>query len=163
MVTPDPKTGTYKAPLEKLRQELDSLLEAAWSNGERALDAFGFKSTKPQCPDVDVVESDESVTVYADLPGIDPQTVDVTLVGNMLTLKAERIFPMHRDGEVHLLHERARGLFYRSVPLTVPVNPDLVSAETHHGTLVVRLTKQNVAKPKHIRVEVKCDVPPPPM
>lgn len=150
----DRPANPFTAPLEKMRHELDSLLEAAWANGGRALDAMGIKPGKSWAPEADVVESEEFVTVLMDLPGLDPQAVDITLAGNMLTVKGTRLGPVaEAAGTVHLT-ERPRGSFSRSIPLPVPVNPESVHAESRHGTLSIRLAKQVSAKPRHIRVQV---------
>ena len=155
MSTADPRTpGPVTAPLEKLRQEMDHLLEVAWSNGARALDAFGLSpSVKSWAPAVDVLESDDGITVLVDVPGIDPQSIDVTLTGNMLTLKGERLLPPPPAGQICHLVERGRGAFSRSIPIPVPVNPDHVHAEARNGTLSIRLAKQQSAKPRQIIVE----------
>ena len=144
----------FTAPLEKMRHELDSLLETAWANGGRALDAMGIKPARTWAPEADIVETDEFVTVFMDLPGLDPQAVDITLAGNMLTVKGTRLAPVaEAAGNVHLA-ERPRGSFSRSIPLPVAVDPESVQAESRHGTLSIRLAKQQSAKPRHIRVQV---------
>lgn len=142
--------------IEKLREEMDNVLEAVWSNGERALGAFGLSSPgKSWVPVVDVAETDEYVLVYADLPAVDPQAVDVTLAGNMLTIKGER--PALAPHPTQVVHhsERRHGAFKRSIPLPVPVNPENVSAETKNGMLTVRLAKQQSAKARHIPIAAK--------
>lgn len=146
-------TSPFASSFERLRSEMDTLLEAAWSNGERALGAFGLSGhNKHWIPAIDMVESDENVTVTVDVPGVDPQAVSVSLAGNMLTIKGERpALNPHRSEIVHL-SERRRGEFHRSIPLPVPVNPNDICAESRNGSLIIRLAKQETVKPRHIPI-----------
>src|SRR5262249_10428416 len=103
----------------------------------------------------DLLETDDEVIVCMDLPGVDPQAVDVALAGNMLTIKGERPAPAPHPAQVAHVSERRRGNFSRSIPLPVPVNPEDVGAESRNGTLTVRLAKQQSAKARHIPIVPK--------
>ncbi len=82
--------GPITASVERLRTELDRWLDAAMTQGGKALDVMGLRnSEKPWVPHIDLVESPDDVKVYVSLPGTDPQSVDVTIAGNMLTIKGE--------------------------------------------------------------------------
>jgi HSP20 family protein len=142
-------------PFEKLKQELENLLEAAKSNSERALDALGLKTCKAWAPPVDIVESESYVIVVADLPGVDPHTVDVSLSGNMLTIKGDRLARATLPGEMMHVAERSAGPFMRSIPLPAPVDSDQVTADARNGTLTIRLLKPPTARPKSIPIEIK--------
>ena len=145
--------GPLVASVEKLRHEFDRWLEAAISQGERALDAFGLRG-RSWLPPVDIVETPEAVLVDVDLPGIDPQLVDVSIAGNMLTVRGKRPERVAAEGEVLHFAERARGDFQRSIPMPASVDADQVSARAEHGVLHVRLAKTERSKPRHIRVSV---------
>lgn len=152
MTERDPRQqGPLMSSVEKLRQELDHWIEAAVSQGERALDAFGMGTA--WSPAVDVIETTETVEILADLPGIDPQNVDVTLAGNMLTLKGEKPAVETKEDAVVHLGERRSGSFARSIPLPVPVKPDEVTAEAKDGVLRILLMKADQAKPTQIPVK----------
>jgi len=140
--------------VERLRHELDRWLEVACSQGGRALDAVGLLR-RGSCvgePPVDVIETPDNVLVVADLPGVDPNAVEITLAGNMLTLKGET--PATATDEAQTIHvqQRASGPFSRSIPLPVPVNPDQVSAESKNGTLHIRMNKAESAQAHKIVV-----------
>lgn len=140
---------------EKLRQELDSLLESAWTNGEKALDKFGLRTpTAGFDPFLDLIETEETIVVVVDVPGIEPGSVDVSLMGNMLTLRGERLPVIVAEGDKRHLHELRGGKFTRSIPLPVAVDPDKVSASARNGVLTIHLAKQHVAKPRQIPVSV---------
>lgn len=145
----------FGTSFEKLRQELDTLLESAWTNGEKALDRFGLRTPAAGFdPFVDVIETEENIIVVVDVPGIEPATVDVSLIGNMLTLRGERAPVAIAEGDKRHLHELRGGKFARSIPLPVAVDPEKVSASARHGVLTIHLAKQHVAKPRQIPVSV---------
>ncbi len=146
-------TPPFGASFEKLRQELDHLLESAWSNGGKALDRFGLRA--PGCafePALDVIETEENVVVVVDVPGIEASGVDVSLVGNMLTLRGERLPLLVGEGDKRHMNELRCGKFTRSIPLPVAVDPEKVSAAARNGVLTIHLGKQHVAKPRQIPV-----------
>ena len=143
------------ASVEKLRRELDHWLDVAWSQGEKALDAFGLKTSPTWTPAVDLIETPDEVRVVVDVPGVDPHKVDITLAGNMLTLKGERMPILNREQQQVHLRQRHSGTFVRSIPMPAPVDAEKVSAETENGVLTVRLTKSERAKPRQIPIETR--------
>lgn len=152
---PEPE-GPITGSLEKLRQELDHWLGIARDKGEQALGAFGLAGANPP---VDIVETPDKVLVFADMPGVDPMSADVTLGGNMLTIAGRK--PGLPTGKDHVVHgrERGEGEFRRSVPMPVPVDPEAVSAEARHGVLRIELNKAEQAKPHQIRVRTEEERP----
>jgi HSP20 family protein len=145
--------GPLAASVERLRHEFENWLEAAVAQGERALDAFGLRG-RHWFPLVDVIETPDAVLVDVDLPGVDPQLVDLTLAGNMLTLRGKRVVRATIEGEACHLRELKRGDFQRSIPMPAPVKADEVSAQAEHGMLHIRLPKTERARPRHIHVAV---------
>jgi len=141
-------------PVDKLRNEFDKLLDAVWSQGEKAADAFGLRGSGRWTPAVDVVESADTIQVRLDLPGIDPEALDVALVGNMLTVKGHRIGEEMKVGETAVRRERPSGVFSRSIPLPAAVDPEKVAADAKLGVVTVTLGKQECAKSRQIRVHV---------
>lgn len=148
--------GPLTASVERLRKELDHWLEAALNQGERALDKIGLRGAG-RCwwPAVDVIENPDTIEVLADVPGVDTASIDLTLVGNMLTIEGQK--PAFEAGDDQTVHTRERtgGKFSRSVPMPAAVNPDNVTAEVSDGTLRVRLSKAERA----IRHQIKVNVP----
>lgn len=148
--------GSWSSPVERLRQEFEKFLEGAMSQGERAMDLVGLKDlTRPAVLPADIVESPEQVQVFVDVPGVDPQLVEITLVGNMLTLRLERVAIKAVGAQVLHRNERAGGTLTRSFPLPANVDPTKVTAESRHGVLVITLPKEEKSKPRHIQVQVQ--------
>ena len=129
-------------PVERVRQEVDRWLEVVRSTGERTLESLGLTGASRQAnPPVDIIELPEEILVQIDLPGVSAESVELSLVGNMLTLTGSR--PSHQfasEARIHL-QEREIGSFQRSIPLPAAVNNDAIRAETRDGLLTVTLRK----------------------
>lgn len=145
--------GPLTSSLERMRHELDRWIESARSQSNRAMDVFGFRGENKMVPRLDLIESDDDIRVIMDIPGVDPHLIQVSLMGNMLTIKGHKPpTPTESDQTVHH-HERSQGEFERSIPMPTPVNPESVSAETRHGVLTVLLMKSERAKSRQIPVK----------
>lgn len=147
--------NTWPNPVDRLRQEFEKLVEGVMTQGGRAIDMVGLKDlTRPSVFAADILESPEQLQVFVDIAGIDPAQVEITLVGNMLTLKVDRPKVTVTDAQVLHRNERAAGMMTRSLPLPVAVDPNKVSAEAKQGVLVITLPKEEKSKPHTIRVQV---------
>jgi HSP20 family protein len=141
------------ATAERLKQELDRWLETAWTQGERAWDAVR-RTGKGWSPALDIIESPDAVRVLVDLPAVDPESIDLTLAGNLLTIQGERLAVQTGMGESIHVTERPKGAFSRTIPLPVAIEADQVTADVHAGVLEIQLPKADTAKAKHIRVNI---------
>ncbi len=88
------------------------------------------------------------------LPGVDPKTVDVSVTGNVLTVRGERKLEMDIPQEDYLFCEVAYGPFERTVNLPAEVKTDQVNARYQHGVLEVSLPLAEAARPRKVPVEV---------
>ncbi len=140
-------------PVERVRQEVDRWLEVVRSTGERTLESLGLSGANRQAnPPVDIIELQDEILVQIDLPGLSAESVELSLVGNMLTVTGTR--PAHdftSDARVHL-KERSVGSFQRSIPLPAAVNNDAIRAETRDGLLTVTLRKATLTSGRSIPV-----------
>ncbi len=142
-------------PLDRVRHEMDRWIDAAKSTGERALETLGLLgSTRPSMPTIDIIELSEEVVVLIDLPGVSAEAVELSLTGNMLTVKATRSGCLYAETVSPRLHltERANVRFERAIPLPVAVNADAIRAETRDGLLTVSLPKVIAAPSRTIPV-----------
>jgi HSP20 family protein len=149
-------SGPLSQSVERLRREFERWLDAALTQGNRALDVVGLRGAdRPWTPAVDLLESPAEVQVDVDLPGIDPVLVEVSLAGNMLTVKGpKRTHIPPQGGTVHLA-ERMQGPFERSIPMPAPVIADSVTAELKNGVLHIRLMKSEKARSMKIAVHAE--------
>lgn len=150
------RSERMETPVDRIRQEVERVIDAVRVQGERALDAFGLReASKGWRPAVDVVETEANVEVSVDTPGVDPQSLEISLVGNMLAIAGRReILPQAPDAVRHR-RECPSGAFSVNVPLPVAVDHERVSAESRFGVLMVRVGKKEVTRPTPIRVQVQ--------
>lgn len=149
--------GPMKSSVDRLRRELDHWLDVAVSKGEQALDSLGIRPGKSWTPQVDVIETSDGVEVYIDVAGISPEGIDMSLVGNMLTIRGDKPGLARPEGTIVHRNERGSGPFVRAIPLPVAVDADSVDAEARNGTLRVTLQKtaRGKARPITIRPETR--------
>jgi HSP20 family protein len=107
-------------------------------------------------PRINLREDGEHLYVEALLPGVDPDKIDMNVLGNTLTLSGERL-PADAGGNGRTWHRRERGTgrFLRTVELPVEIDPEQVRAEYRNGLLCVTLPKAETAKPKKISIAVR--------
>ncbi len=138
------RTGDF----DQLRREMDSLFQSLFPSP-------GDGATAPAwSPRADVVETSDAFLVALDLPGVDQNSLELTLDEGVLKVNGERaIAPEHRDGRFHLV-ERSYGRFARSFRLgfASDVDPDSVEASFNDGVLNVLVQKAEVARPRRIEV-----------
>ena len=103
-------------------------------------------------PAVDIFETDNSVVVKAEMPGVDPKDIEARIQDGTLYLKGERKFKNEVKKENYHLVERSYGSFTRSFILPTSVDSDNVKAEYKDGVLTLTLRKKEEAKPKIIKI-----------
>jgi HSP20 family protein len=110
----------------------------------------------PQSMALDVYETDDNLVVETALPGASPDDVDISIVGNTLTIKGETECEEETEekGKYHC-RERRYGAFQRSVGLPVKVEADKAEAVFENGVLKLTLPKAETDKPKKITVKAK--------
>ena len=133
----------FSAPLHALQSELNRLLEEYWNPSRVGPGQSTPTDLEPAAwtPAVDVVETPQELVIMAELPGVDPASIDLSVTGNVLTLRGEKRGGDFPEG-AGTLRERQFGPFHRQVNLPGEVNFDGVQAEARDGVLKVRLPKQ---------------------
>ena len=133
-----------------LRKEMDSL----WN---RFLDDSPLSRLMPQgwSPSADLSETKDKVIVKADLPGLDAKDIDVSLSGDILTIRGEKKKEEEEKDEHHYRLERFSGTFQRSFRLPTEVQGDKIDAKFDKGVLKIILPKTAQAKKKEVKVKVK--------
>jgi len=104
-------------------------------------------------PAFDVIETDESYVVTAELPGIDPGSTELTFERNVLTLSGTKPAASVGEGQRVHLAERAGGTFTRSLRLPGLVDAERIEATNANGVLTVTIPKAAQAKPRKIEIK----------
>ena len=104
--------------------------------------------------EVDMYETPEDVVIKTTLPGIDPRDVDVSVVGDTLTIKGESKAEEEQKGVNYIRRECRYGAFCRSLPLPTNVEVDKATADYANGVLTLTLPKAEEVKPKRIEIRV---------
>ena len=104
-------------------------------------------------PAVDIEEQDQQFVIRADVPGVDPKDIEVTMDNGILTVRGERKLENREESEAGYRRvERAYGSFYRRFSLPDTADPEGVSASSNHGVLQVVIPKKAAVQPKRIEV-----------
>jgi len=101
-------------------------------------------------PRVDIYETDDELTLYADVPGVGPADVDLRYEGGELILHG-RVKPRHGDEDFEL-QEYEEGDFYRAFSIHESIDASRIEAEVKNGVLIVHLPKAEQVRPKQITV-----------
>jgi HSP20 family protein len=141
---------------EALRRDIDrAFANVGLDNGSLFRTAFLPGQAARRYPLINLSEDRDHLYVEALAPGVDPTTIDLSVVRNVLTISGEkRRHPEDIKPEAFHRSERAAGKFVRTVELPVEIDADQVRAEYKHGILIVTLPKAANAKPKQISVSV---------
>ncbi len=137
--------------MSRLRREMDRFWEDFFGPGPRMPRGWN----EEWIPAVDVAESPEKVTVKAEVPGLDPKEIDISLVGDLLTIKGEKKSEREEKKENYHLVERSYGSFSRALRLPAVVDADKIEASYDKGVLTVTCPKKEPVKPKAITVKTK--------
>jgi HSP20 family protein len=111
--------------------------------------------TEEWSPRVDLTETKDSFVVNAELPGLDAKDVDVSISGNIITIKGEKKKEEEEKNDHNHYVERYYGSFQRSFQLPANVQTDKIDATFDKGVLKVTLPKTEEAKKKEIEIKVK--------
>jgi len=112
-----------------------------------------FEGERFIVPAFDVSETDDHIIVKADLPGVDVKDLDISIVGNVLTVRGEKKQEKEEKNESYHRIERSYGSFSRSISLPAEVNPDAVEAVYKDGVLKLTIPKAEKSKPKKIEIK----------
>ena len=104
-------------------------------------------------PAMDVIEHENDVTVRVDLPGLDPDNIDIQVEDDLLTISGEIATRDEQENERYHYRERRYGAFKRSLRLAETIDTDNIDATYENGVLALVLPKRPETQPKRIKVE----------
>jgi len=126
--------------------EFNRLCERADGNDEST------SATAEWAPSVDIEERANEYVLHADVPGVDPSAIEITLQNGVLTLSGSREKTVEQDGVESRRIERLTGRFLRRFTLPESVDADAVKASGKNGVLQIVIPKREAAKPRKITV-----------
>jgi HSP20 family protein len=133
-----------------LQDELQQVFERFFGDNETESSSV---VTAQWVPRVDIKEEPNRFVIFADLPGVDPSTIEVDMDKGVLSIKGERKAEAKAEGERWSRNERAHGVFYRRFALPDSANPDGIEATGKHGVLEISIPKRPEASPRRINVQ----------
>ena len=135
-----------------LRNAMDRLLEDSFVRPSRFWPELGSGELPLE---LDVYQTDKDVVVKATVPGVKPEEVDISLTGDILTIKGEHKEEQEVKEKDYLRKEHRYGTFSRSLQIPVPVKGDKAEAVFENGIVTLTLPKAEEVKPKQIKVKSK--------
>jgi HSP20 family protein len=131
-----------------LRDVMDRLVDDAYFRPRSAMGALA-------APAIDMIEDEDEIVVQAALPGIKPDEVNLTITGDVLTIRGETKSELDQERDNYLLRELRFGSFSRSVPLPTTVVADKAKAQFENGVLTLSLPKAEEVQPKTISIKAR--------
>jgi HSP20 family protein len=131
-------------PFREFQREMGRLFDT--------LDPFQPHRNLRQYPPINVYDAGESYILSAQLPGLSPEEVELTITGETLTMRGERKRPEHVKDDSYRRQERPMGRWSRTITLPDRVDSNQATASFTNGILTVSLPKAESAKPRHIAV-----------
>ncbi|MGD0919833.1 MAG: Hsp20/alpha crystallin family protein [Thermodesulfobacteriota bacterium] len=144
-------TNPFKE-IEKARSEMDRLWDTFLFGRPQEIK---FQEKEEWQPAIDVTETKKEIIVSVEIPGMNPEEIDITLSGRTLTFKGEKKQGEKEKEENYHIIERSIGSFTRSIALFKEVESDKISASYKDGVLKVTLPKSNDAKKKQIKIKIQ--------
>ncbi|HEU5169782.1 MAG TPA: Hsp20/alpha crystallin family protein [Gemmatimonadales bacterium] len=139
-------------PFQSLRR-LNSLLDDAFGGYALQRDESGTL-TAAWTPAVDVFEDKDSVKIVAELPGVKPEDVKLSIENNLLTIRGEKKQVAEEKTERVHRYERSYGAFERTFSLPNTVDAEKAEARYENGVLTIGLPKAERARPREIQVKL---------
>lgn len=125
--------------MNRLQRQMDRLFERG--------------SAEPlQFPPVNIYANADGAMITAELPGVDPDHLDISAMQNTLTIRGQRSIAQPAEGQTWHRRERREGQFARTIQLPFAIDPDSVTASCRDGVLEVRVARPEETKPRKIAV-----------
>lgn len=135
---------------DRLNNDLNTLFNRALTTTEESDDSRVV--TGRWAPAVDIHETPDQFVLVADIPGVDPKDIEITMENSVLTIKGERNLEQRQEHQGYRRIERTYGTFYRRFSLPDSADADGISAKGENGVLTVTIPKIAKAQPRRIAV-----------
>ncbi|HFD79368.1 MAG TPA: Hsp20/alpha crystallin family protein [Gammaproteobacteria bacterium] len=137
--------------LNQLHGEIDRLFDTRL--GRYGDEGNQLAAASDWVPAVDIKEEDDRYVIHADVPGVDPKDIEVSMEDGVLSIKGERQSENKEEREGYKRIERVRGSFFRRFSLPDTADAEAISAKSKDGVLEIVIPKQEKVQPKRIKVE----------
>ncbi|MEY3190242.1 MAG: hypothetical protein RIS10_359 [Pseudomonadota bacterium] len=115
----------------------------------------GLIATAEWVPSVDIKEAADKFIIYADIPGVKPEDIDVSMEAGVLTVRGKKESEVKTEKEGYKRVERSAGSFYRRFSLPDSANDEAINAKCKLGVLEIVIPKKEAVKPKRINVSLE--------
>jgi HSP20 family protein len=149
-----PRTARDLTPFEEMDRMFDHLFEGGFLRPFewRWPDLAGFRHLEERLPKIDIVDREHELLVRAEIPGVKKDQLEITLVGDQLTIKGETREQTEEKGEIYRAEIR-RGSFQRSVRLPEAVLGEKAKAHFEDGLLEVTIPKAHTSPRHSVEIE----------
>lgn len=146
-------------PIRRFREEFDNMVDRFFKEpffSDSFLSPFDFdkETFAPAC---NIEEKDKKYTIVAEMPGIDPDNIEIEIDDYSLSIKGKREEKITTDDEEKQMHmvEHSYGSFYRSFTLPENIDPEAITADYKNGILSIDLPKVDQGKKRKISIRKK--------
>jgi HSP20 family protein len=135
--------------LDQFRRDIEQVFRTGLpaTGGDSAI------ATSAWVPAVDIKEEANQFIIEADIPGVDPKDIEISMENGVLSMKGERRMESREEEKDYRRVERTYGVFYRRFSLPDTADAEKVSASGKNGVLQIRIPKREVAQPRKISVQ----------
>lgn len=149
-----PRPSTPQPFFESLQEEMERAFDRLRYSPTIRDTAFRLGLSGQMVPAIDVSENDDTFEISAEVPGVDKDNIDVTINGDVLTLKGEKSDNREEKDKNYHVVERSYGRFQRIIPLGFVPEDDAVTAAFDAGVLKLTIRKPDAAKSAIRKVEI---------
>lgn len=137
--------------LNQLQEEMNKLFESRVTRAGGG--DLSNVVTSEWMPAIDIKEEPDRFVILADVPGVDPKDIEVTMDNGVLTIKGQRVAETKEELEGFTRIERVRGTFYRRFTLPDTADAEKIGAKCKNGVMEVVIPKHERVQPRKISVE----------
>ena len=142
-------SGRLRSPFE----ELDRMRRRMEQLSENLTEGLFREPSAGVFPLINVTEDDDKFYVRAELPGLKPDELDISVTGDAVTIKGERKIPVEDEKSIYHRREREAGSFSRIINLPTQIDTGKVKARSADGVLTLTMSKAESTKPKQIQIK----------
>lgn len=139
-------TDPWRA-LQEWQKEMDRVFRSPVARDDTQVEGANW------VPAVDIKEEDGNYLLHADIPGVKPEQIEVSMDNGVLTIRGERKHESEDEKENYKRIERMHGIFYRRFSLPDDADAEKISAKGVHGVLEVTIPKMESQQPRKIQVK----------